>query len=100
MKLESVTSSDRPDKKLKAIFKKDDGRTKTVHFGTNSNYVFNNKKTIRDRRNYRKRHGENPLEKKALRNPDTPATLSMELLWGDSRNLKTNIASYKRKWNV
>lgn len=100
MKLESVTESDRPDKKLKAIFRKDDGKTKTVHFGTNSNYVFNNKKTIRDRKNYRKRHSENPLEKQALKEADTPATLSMALLWGESRNLKTNIASYKRKWNV
>ena len=99
MKLEKISDSERESKKLKAIFLKD-GKRKTVHFGTNSNYVFNNKKTIRDRMNYRKRHKAMRYEAKALLRADTPATLSMELLWGESRNLKTNITAYKNKWNV
>lgn len=100
MKLQSVTPSPRPDKKLQAKFIKDSGRTKTVHFGTNSNYVFNPRKTIRDRKNYRKRHRAMKYEAQALKNADSPATLSMELLWGDSRSLDKNIAAYRRKWNV
>lgn len=100
MKLENISNSERPDKKLKAIFTKENGRTRTVHFGTDSNYVFNDKKTIRDRKNYRKRHKAMRYEANALKRADTPATLSMDLLWGDSRNLQTNITQYKNKWNV
>ena len=100
MKLENISPSPREGKKLQATFLKENGRTRTVHFGTNSNYVFNNKKTFRDRKNYRKRHKAMKYEAKALLRPDTPATLSMELLWGDSRNLQTNITAYKKKWGV
>jgi hypothetical protein len=100
MKLDSVKPSPRPDKKLQATFTKDDGRTKTVHFGTDSNFVFNPRKTVRDRKNYRKRHRASKFEAKALKNPDSAATLSMELLWGDSRSLEKNIAAYRRKWGV
>jgi len=95
-----VKPSPRPDKKLQATFTKDDGRTKTVHFGTDSNFVFNPRKTVRDRKNYRKRHRASKFEAKALKNPDSAATLSMELLWGDSRSLEKNIAAYRRKWGV
>lgn len=100
MKLDSVKPSPRPDKKLQATFTKDDGRTKTVHFGTDSNFVFNPRKTVRDRKNYRKRHRAMRYEAQALKNADSPATLSMELLWGDSRSLEKNIAAYRRKWGV
>lgn len=33
VKLQSISDSDKPDKKLKAVFLQDNGRTKTVHFG-------------------------------------------------------------------
>jgi len=95
-KLNSVTPSNRKGKKLQARF----SNGKTVHFGTDSNFVFNKDKTERDRTNYKKRHGQNPREKKALRDPTSAARLSMDLLWGDSRSLRKNIAAYRRKYDL
>lgn len=94
MKLLSVKKSDRKDKEFVAEF--DDG--KKVHFGTDSNFVLNPKKTLRHKQNYIKRHSQNPLEKKALKDPRSPARLSMDLLW-NTRNLNTNISIYKKKYN-
>ena len=96
VKLIEVKESSRKNKKLMAIY--DNGEK--IHFGTNSNFVYNKNKTETDRQNYIKRHSANPLEKKALQKSRTPATLSMDLLWGESRNLKTNIRAYKRKYNI
>ncbi len=96
VKLLEVKESNNKNKKLVAIY--DDN--KKVHFGTDSNYVYNKSKTDKDRENYIKRHSMNPLEKDALKNPRTPATLSMELLWGKSRSLKSNIRTYKKKYNL
>lgn len=93
VKLLEVKESTNKNKKLMAVY--DDG--KKVHFGTDSNYVYNPKKTDKDRLDYIKRHSMNPLEKEALTKPRTPATLSMELLWGKSRKLETNIRAYKKK---
>ena len=94
MKLLSVKKSDRKNKEFVAEF--DDG--KKVHFGTDSNYVLNKRKTPVDRKNYIKRHSQNPLEKDALKNPRSAARLSMDLLW-NTRNLNTNISIYKKKYN-
>ena len=95
MKLISVKKSDRKEKEFVAEFS--DG--KKVHFGTGSNYVLNKRKTPKDRMNYIARHSKNPLEKEALKNYRSPARLSMDLLWG-TRSLNTNIANYKKKYNL
>lgn len=95
MKLLKVEKSDRKNKEFVAIFSDD----KKVHFGTKSNYVLNKKKTPKDRMNYIKRHSENPLEKKALKDYRSPARLSMDLLW-NTRSLDKNIKEYKKKYRV
>ena len=100
MKLTQVVKSNRKNKKLKAVFTLPDNSTKSVHFGTDSNYVFNKNKTNRDRENYISRHSQNPLEKAALKNKMSPARLSMDLLWGKSRSLQTNIKTYKKKYGL
>lgn len=96
VKLLEVKESTNKNKKLMAVY--DDG--KKIHFGTNSNFVYNKSKTEKDRENYIKRHSANPLEKEALTKPRTPATLSMALLWGKSRSLTANIRAYKKKYNM
>tara|TARA_E500000318_G_scaffold28651_1_gene28749 strand:+ start:174 stop:464 length:291 start_codon:yes stop_codon:yes gene_type:complete len=96
MKLLSVKKSSNKGKEFVAEFS--DG--KKVHFGTGSNFVLNPKKSVKDRQNYIKRHSMNPLEKDALKNYRSPARLSMDLLWGDSRNLETNIRAYKKKYRL
>ena len=95
MKLLRVERSPNKGKRFMAVF--DDG--KKVHFGTDSNFVLNKRKTRKDRQNYIKRHSQNPLEKDALKNPRSPARLSMDLLWGQSRSLDENIRAYKNKYN-
>ena len=95
MKLISVSVSDKPDKKYKAIFD-NNGRTKTTHFGqkTADDYTITKDKEQRER--YRTRHA------KDLETHDVTRAgyLSYHLLWGSSSNLQKNIAEYRRRFNL
>ena len=95
MKLISISESSKPDKKLMAIFD-NDGRKKTTHFGASGmdDYTITKSKEQRDR--YRTRH------KKDLEtgDPTRAGFLSYYILWGDSTSRTTNIASYKKKFNL
>lgn len=73
-----------------------DGRTKTVRFGTKSNFVTNDSKTTKDRTNYIKRHRVN----EDWEDPMSRGALSRFLLWGKSRSLFENIKSYRKRFNV
>ena len=96
MKLLSVTPSPKEDKKWKAVFQQDNGRTKTTHFGAKGmeDYTQHHDKERRER--YRLRH------QKDLRtqDPTRAGYLSMEILWGPSTSLQKNIAEYKRKYGL
>jgi hypothetical protein len=96
MKLESITESDKPGKKWTAVFIKDNGKTKTVHFGqaTADDYTLSKDKAQRDR--YRTRH-QKDLE---TGDPTRAGFLSYYILWGDSTNLRTNIKKYVKKFNL
>ena len=91
-----VKRSTRPNKKYMAIFTKENGRTKTTHFGQRgaTDYLLSKDKERRSR--YRQRH------KKDLKtnDPTRAGFLSYYLLWGDSTSLRTNIQSYKRRFNL
>lgn len=94
MKLESVKRVGKP-KEFVAVFKKDDGRTKTVRFGTSSNFVLNKSKTEKDRLAYIARHKVN----ENWNSPDNAGALSRFLLW-ETRSLQTNIRKFKSRFNV
>ena len=96
MKLEKVVRTPTERKEFKAIFTLDNGSSKTVRFGTSSNFVLNNDKTQKDRSNYIKRHRVNENHD----NPLTAGALSRHLLWGDSRSLKKNVDDFKTRFNV
>jgi len=96
MKLEKVVRTPSDNKEFKAIYKLDNGSSKTVRFGTASNYVLNKNKTDLDRKNYIKRH----QVRENHNDPITPGALSRHLLWGDSRSLKKNIADFKTRFNL
>lgn len=92
----SIKKSDRPQKKYMASFKDSkSGRTKTTYFGQAgaTDYLISKDKDRRER--YRSRH------KKDLKtgDPTRAGYLSYHLLWGDSTSLRTNIASYKKRFN-
>ena len=88
-----IFKSDREGKKFKAVFTKDDGKTKTVHFGSSMHQDFTQHKNLERRRLYRQRH-----EKDLKGDPMRAGYLSYYILWGDSTNLKINIKSFKIKF--
>jgi len=90
MKLVSITKSTNPKKKWTALFD-NDGRSKTIHFGSAGmdDYTITHDKEQRDR--YRKRHA-----KDLKGDPEKAGYLSYYILWGDSTNMQTNIRSYKQ----
>jgi hypothetical protein len=96
VKLQSITPSDKPDKKLKAVFVQDNGRKKTVHFGSKGmdDYTLSHDKEQRDR--YRTRHAKDLK----TGDPTRAGFLSMEILWGNSTSRAANIAAYKKKHNL
>jgi hypothetical protein len=91
-----VKRSDKPNKKYMAVFTKDNGRTKTTHFGQRgaTDYLLSKDKERRAR--YRQRHKKDLKTK----DPTRAGFLSYYLLWGDSTSLRTNIQSYKRRFNL
>jgi hypothetical protein len=94
-KLIAIVDSSNPNKRYTAIFDVD-GRKKKVNFGDPNmdSYVMHHDKERRER--YWKRH------EKDLRtnDPMRPGYLSFFLLWGKSRILERNIATYKRLFNL
>jgi hypothetical protein len=91
-----VKKSDKPNKKLVAIFTRDNGRTKTTHFGQATADDYTITKDKEQRKRYRSRH------KKDLSTGDYTRAgfLSYYILWGDSTSRKENISSYKRRFNL
>jgi len=91
----SIKPSTKPNKKLMAVFTRDNGRTKTTHFGASGmdDYTITKDKAQRDR--YRNRH-----KKDNINNPESAGSLSWHILWGNSTSRKENIKSYKNKFNL
>lgn len=91
-----IKKSDKPGKKYVAIFTRDNGRTKTQHFGAAGmpDYTLTGDKERR--RLYRQRHAKDLK----TNDPTRAGYLSRFLLWGDSTSLRENIRNYKRRFNL
>ena len=91
-----IKKSDKADKKLMAIFTKDNGRTKTTHFGSAGMQDYTITKDKEQRKRYRIRH------KKDLNtnDPTRAGYLSMYILWGNSTSRKENIQTYEKRFNL
>ena len=91
-----IKKSDKPGKKLVAIFTRDNGRTKKTYFGAAGMDDYTITKDKEQRKRYRSRH------KKDLSTGDYTRAgyLSYYILWGDSTSRRENIASYKRRFNL
>ena len=94
-KLLEVVDSSNPKKRYTAVFDVD-GRRKKVNFGdpTMESYIIHHDKERRE--NYRSRHAKDLKTNDPLR----PGFLSYYLLWGKSRSLDKNIATYKRLFDL
>lgn len=93
-KLTAVVKSSNPDKKWDAIFTQNGeakGRNKIIPFGARGYTDYTLGATREQRDAYRARH-DRDLKGNAM----TAGYLSYYILWGASRNMKSNIADYRR----
>ena len=91
-----ITRTPNSSKAFVAVFTDKNNKTKTVRFGTDSNYVLNHNKTKKDRDNYIKRHSV----RENFNSPMTAGALSKHILWGESRSLTKNINAFKKKFKL
>ena len=96
VKLIKIVKSEKEKKKYKAVFKQDNGREKTTHFGASgmNDYTITGDKEARTR--YRKRHDKDLK----TNDPTRAGYLSMFILWGDSTSIKTNTSDYRKMFNL
>ena len=91
-----IKKSDKSGKKYMAIFEKDNGRSKTTHFGQAGapDYTLTGDKERR--RLYRQRH-QKDLK---TNDPTRAGYLSYYILWGNSTSINQNIRDYKKRFNL
>lgn len=94
--LKSIDKATDGKHKFVATFEYDDGHIKHTPFGAYKMDDFTLTHNLSQRERYRVRHS------KDLRTHDPTAAgyLSMFVLWGESTNMKENIKSYKRMFNL
>jgi Family of unknown function (DUF5754) len=96
MKLLSVDKISDGKHKYAAVFQTDAGRKKTTKFGASGMDDYTLTKDKEQRERYRTRHAKDLK----TGDPTRAGFLSYWLLWGDSTSLSTNIAAYRRKYNL
>mgnify|MGYP003146476008 FL=1 len=91
-----IKKSDKAGKKLVAVFTRDNGRTKSTHFGQAGADDYTKTKDTEQRKTCRTRH------KKDLQTGDYTRAgyLSYHILWGNSTSRRDNISAYKNKFNL
>jgi len=91
-----IKKSDKADKKLMAVFTRDNSRTKKTYFGQAGADDYTLTKDKEQRKRYRTRH------KKDLSTGDYTRAgyLSYYILWGNSTSRKENIAAYKKRFKL
>jgi len=91
-----IKKSDKSGKKYMAVFEKDNGRSKTTHFGQAGapDYTLTGDKERR--RLYRQRH-QKDLK---TNDPTRAGYLSYYILWGNSTSIQKNIRDYKKRFNL
>jgi len=94
MKSVSITSSSKSGKKLQAVFTRDNGRKKTIHFGSAGMDDYTKTKDKDQRRRYIARHRKN----ENWSNPESAGALSRYILWGDSTSRRANITAFKKRF--
>ena len=72
---------------------------KTYDFGLEGATTFIDGASEETRKNYLKRHLGNPIEKRLIENLiPSPSLFSAFLLWGNSRDINTNINNFNKLW--
>ena len=97
IKLLRITRSDKPEKKMMAVFEKD-GRESTTHFGDSSMKDYTtHPASIRESRKaaYLSRHRAN----EDWNDPTSAGALSRWVLW-NKPTISASIADYKQRFNL
>ena len=92
MKLVSITKSERPEKRLKAIF---EDPKRTIHFGFKGGSTFIDHQDDAKRKAYIARH----KVREDWSNPTSPGALSRYILW-ERPTLQSAIGAFKRRFNL
>tara|TARA_R110000803_G_scaffold20274_1_gene52412 strand:+ start:100 stop:420 length:321 start_codon:yes stop_codon:yes gene_type:complete len=91
-----IKKSNKPEKKLMAIFQMDNGRSKTTHFGQSGAADYTLTKDKERRRLYLERHGRG---RENWNSPTTAGALSRWILWNlPSRS--ASISAFKKKFKL
>ena len=91
-----IKKSDKAGKKLMAVFTRDNGRTKSTHFGSAGMDDYTKTKDKSQRKRYLDRHRKN----ENWNNPESAGALSRWILWGNSTSRRENISAYKKRFNL
>jgi hypothetical protein len=93
MKSVVIKASTKPDKKLMAVFTRDN-RKKTIHFGAKNMDDYTKTKDKAQRKRYLDRHRKN----ENWSNPESAGALSRWILWGNSTSRRENISRFKKRF--
>ena len=92
----TIKKSDKAGKDYMAIFTDEKtGRTKKTYFGDANLPHYTSSATKEQRTRYRARHRKDL----STNDPKRAGYLSYYILWGESKSLRENIKSYKRRFN-
>jgi len=90
-----IKPSTKSNKKLMAVFTRDNGRTKTTHFGAAGMDDFTKTKNEEQKKRYLDRHRKN----ENWNNYESAGALSRWILWNKPTR-QASIADYKRRFNL
>ena len=90
-----IKKSTKPEKKLMAIFKLENGKTKTTHFGSAGMSDYTIHKDDERKKQYLARHKKN----ENWNAPMTVGALSRYILW-NKKSKVASISNYKNKFNL
>jgi len=82
-------------KKYTFIYKDDDNKKRTIHFGSETSQTYVEGASEDKKKAYIARHKVNENW-----NEINAGSLSLYILWGDSRSIKINLENYKKKFNI
>ena len=91
-----IKKSNKSGKKFMAVFTRDNGRTKTTHFGAAGMKDYTLTGDKERRRLYRNRHRKDLT----TNDPTRAGYLSYYILWGESKSIRENIKNYKKRFNL
>ena len=91
----SITPSDRPEKRYKAVFTDNDGRKKTVHFGYKTGSTYIDHKDDKIKNAWISRH----KVRGTFNDYKSASSLSYHILWR-FKSFNEAVKSYKNKFNL